>query len=1016
MPHFDSPAETRAYLENLLQKRICFLDGGMGTRIQQESLSEEKFRGDRFKDHPKDLRGNNDILSLTQPELIMGIYIEFLDAGSDIIETNTFNSTKVSQAEYSCAEHSYELNREAARLARIACDQMFRKDGIPRLVAGALGPTSRTLSVSPSVDDCSFRNIDWDDLVEDYKVSIGGLMKGGVDLILIETIFDTHNAKAAIFAFLEYFEDSGEEPPPLMISGTLVDKSGRTLSGQTVEAFWVSVAHANPFSIGINCALGAQQMKGFFQQLTRIVGSKYCSCYPNAGLPNAMGGYDETPSVFSDNLLEFCTDGLINIVGGCCGVLPAHIKALVEKCRDVPPRVLPPPVAARYMRLSGLEDLHLIPELGFVNIGERCNVSGSIRFKNLILGKDFEAAMKVAHDQVNSGAQILDLNFDEGLLDGVKAMGKFCRMIITDPEIARVPIMLDSSRFEVVIEGMKNLQGKCVVNSISLKPGVEEFKRQAKLIRWYGAAVVVMAFDEEGQAVTVDKKVSICKRAFDILTGPEINFPACDIVFDANILTISTGMTEHDNYAVEFIEAVDMIKKQCPGCRTSGGLSNLSFSFRGLTELREAMHSVFLYHAIARGLDMAIVNAGALPIYSEIPTEMRDLVEAVILNESNDGKHVERLLAFAEKEREKKSSGGVQPNETKVDEWRSLPLSKRLKHSLVKGLDAFVTLDVEEARQLMPPLKVIEGPLMDGMAHVGDLFGSGKMFLPQVIKSARVMKKAVAYLTPFLEAEKMKNGNADGPQFVGTVVLATVKGDVHDIGKNIVGVVLGCNNYNVVDLGVMVPCDEILDSAVVQKADIIGLSGLITPSLDEMVFVATEMEKRGLRLPLLIGGATTSRMHAAVKIHPKYSNGVVHVLDASKAVVVAQQLMAETRRDDYLLEVREEYAELKAQYEDSVIDKVYFPLDKARQLRNALDFTANPPLGQSNLASRCGENSMSQNWSTTLIGSLFFLLTSFVADTLTATTPIYSRILALEMRRKPFLMKQKRCSKRLHPN
>eukprot|EP00922_Rhytidocystis_sp_ex-Travisia-forbesii_P039999 GHVS01059505.1.p1 GENE.GHVS01059505.1~~GHVS01059505.1.p1 ORF type:complete len:1270 (-),score=233.20 GHVS01059505.1:185-3994(-) len=948
-PHFPHPDMTREFLRNELEKRIVFFDGGMGTRIQQDPLTEEDFRDDpRLKDHKKDLKGNNDILSLTRPELVKQIHKEFLLAGSDIIETNTFNATTVSQGEYDTAEYAYELNVMGSKLARESCDELFKQDGKIRLVAGAVGPTSRTLSVSPSVEDCSFRNIQYTELADSYKAAVKGLVDGGVDLLLIETIFDTLNAKAAIFAVEEYFAETGEPPLPVIISGTLVDMSGRTLSGQTVEAFFISISHAKPFCVGINCALGAQQMKPFFQRLTKIAGSIYCHCYPNAGLPNAMGGYDETPDDFATNLEEFARDGLLNIVGGCCGVLPSHIESLCERVRTLPPRELPvrKDTELKYMWLSGLEPLHLTKELGFVNIGERCNISGSARFKKLIMNGQYDEGLEVARAQVESGAQVLDLNFDEGLLDGVEAMGKFCRMAATDPEISKVPFMLDSSKFRVVEEGLKWVQGKCIVNSISLKVGEELFRSHARLVRRYGAAVVVMAFDENGQAADKQTKIDICTRAYNILVDEE-GFPPEDIVFDVNILTIATGLSEHNNYAVDFLEAVEHLHKACPHATYSGGLSNLSFSFRGMNELREAMHSVFLYHAIARGLSMAIVNAGALPIYEDIPENARALITDVILNSSSDGKHVERLLSYAEEERDKKQSGGVAGVSKAEDEWRLKPYGERLSYALVKGIDKYIVDDTEEARQNMAPLRVIEGPLMDGMSHVGDLFGSGKMFLPQVIKSARVMKKAVAHLIPFMDAEKKKQQEESGgelqSQYQGTVLLATVKGDVHDIGKNIVGVVLGCNNFNVIDLGVMVPCNVILEAALKEKADIIGLSGLITPSLDEMVFVASEMAKQKLTLPLMIGGATTSKMHTAVKIQPQYTGGVVYVLDASRAVEVARKLKDKEKKQTFVDSVNVEYEEMRRDYYEAAEKRTYIKFEVAKKRKFKIDFELLPP-------------------------------------------------------------------------
>ena len=934
------------YLTSQFKQRIMFLDGGMGTRIQADRLSEEDYRGDLLKDHPKDLKGNNDLLSLTQPELIKRIHIEYLDAGSDIIETNTFNGTSVSQSEYCCEHLVYQLNYESARLARESCDEVTIRTGRRRLVAGALGPTSKTLSVSPSVEDSSFRGISWSALVDSYVEQVTGLVEGGSDILLVETIFDTLNAKAALFAIEKFYDlNPSRSRLPLFISVTIVDLSGRTLSGQTVDAFLVSVAHAKPLCIGINCALGAEQMKPFFRQLSRLAHT-YCHVYPNAGLPNAMGGYDESPESFSSSLLEYGRKGLLNLVGGCCGTFPSHIASLYKALRDCPPRTVPTRPGTEYMELSGLEPLYLTPSLGFVNIGERCNLMGSIRFKRLICERNWEAALEVARDQAENGAQILDFNFDADLIDGKATMGKFLRFAATEPGIAKLPFMIDSSKWEVLEEGLQCVQGKSIVNSISLKGGEADFLRHARLVQRYGAAVVVMAFDESGQAVTAGDKIRICERSFKLLVDV-VGMKPCDIIFDANVLTIGTGIAEHNAYGVDFINAVTEIKRRCPGCYTSGGLSNLSFSFRGLDALREAMHSVFLFHAIPKGLDMAIVNAGALPLYTDIDPGLRSLLEDLILNRS--GEATEKVLEVAQEMRMKKSAGGGGCVDAPTQaEWRTLPVAKRLEHSLVHGIDKWIEQDVEEGRVSsgLTPLGLIEGPLMAGMSVVGDMFGSGRMFLPQVIKSARVMKKAVAYLTPFMDAAKAAaglNGETAQPQYNGTVVLATVKGDVHDIGKNIVGVVLGCNNYRVVDLGVMVPCETILQRAKEEHADIIGLSGLITPSLDEMVTVAHQMRKDGLTVPLLIGGATTSRKHTAVKIAPQYANGVVHVLDASRAVSVVQQLLSAEKKAAFLADINEEYDSLREEYYETLVDKRWLSIEEARKRAPKIDWDGEDP-------------------------------------------------------------------------
>lgn len=960
------------YLVSEFSRRIVFLDGGMGTRIQAERLSEDDYRGDLLNNHSKDLKGNNDLLSLTRPDLIRKIHIEYLEAGSDIVETNTFNGTSVSQSEYLCEHLVHDINFHSARLAKEACLEVEGRTGRRRLVAGAIGPTSKTLSVSPSVEDSSFRSISWDALVKSYFEQVTALIAGGADLLLVETIFDTLNAKAALFAIDTYYDNNPLQPRlPLIISVTIVDMSGRTLSGQTVEAFLTSVSHANPLCVGINCALGASQMKRFFRDLCRASPYTYCHVYPNAGLPNAMGGYDESPNFFASQILEFAQEGLLNMVGGCCGTFPDHIRAAYELVRNCKPREVIPFSESQksfrnhYLSLSGLEPLYLSKQLGFVNIGERCNLMGSMKFKKLITERKWDLALEVARDQADNGAQILDFNFDADLIDGKATMGKFLRSCATEPQIAKLPFMIDSSKWEVIEEGLQCVQGKPVVNSISLKVGEAEFLRQARMVKRYGAAVVVMAFDEEGQAVTFEDKVRICQRSYNLLTEV-VGMNACDIIFDCNVLTIATGLSEHNAYGIDFIRAVTEIKKRCPGCYTSGGLSNLSFSFRGLDELREAMHSVFLFHAIPAGLDMAIVNAGALPIHEDINLDLRTLLEDLILNRSETA--TERVLELAGEMRERKlaeKAGGTISNENKFqDTWRTFCVEKRLEHALVHGIDKYIEQDVEEGRVSsgLTPLGLIEGPLMSGMAVVGDLFGSGKMFLPQVIKSARVMKRAVAYLTPFMERSRLETSRSQlssgevsepvstspeidqEPQYNGTVLLATVKGDVHDIGKNIVGVVLGCNNYKVVDLGVMVSCETILTKAKEARADIIGLSGLITPSLDEMVTVASQMRKEGFTVPLLIGGATTSRKHTAVKIAPQYPCGVVHVLDASRSVPVVQQLLSlGEKKSAFLAAIKEEYDALREEYYETLVDKRWLSIEQARARKLEIDWEKEPP-------------------------------------------------------------------------
>lgn len=884
-------------LQQALKERILILDGGMGTMIQSYRLEEHDYRGTRFADWPSDVKGNNDLLLLSRPDVIAAIEKAYLDAGADILETNTFNATQVSQADYGMESLVYELNVEGARIARQVADaKTLETPDKPRFVAGVLGPTSRTCSISPDVNDPGYRNVTFDLLVENYIEATRGLIEGGADLILIETIFDTLNAKAAIFAVQQVFEDDGIELP-IMISGTITDASGRTLSGQTTEAFWNSVRHANPISVGLNCALGAKDLRPYLEELSNKAGT-HVSAHPNAGLPNAFGEYDETPAETAAVIEEFAASGFLNIIGGCCGTTPGHIQAIAEAVAKYPPRAIPE--IPRACRLSGLEPFTIDRSSLFVNVGERTNITGSARFARLIREENYTEALEVALQQVEAGAQVIDINMDEGMLDSQAAMVKFLNLIAGEPDISRVPIMIDSSKWEVIEAGLKCIQGKGIVNSISMKEGVEAFKHHARLCKRYGAAVVVMAFDEVGQADTAARKREICKRSYDILVD-EVGFPPEDIIFDPNIFAVATGIEEHNNYAVDFIEACAYIRDHLPYALSSGGVSNVSFSFRGNNPVREAIHSVFLYHAIQNGLTMGIVNAGQLEIYDEIPALLREKVEDVVLNRTPDG--TDALLAIAD---DYKGGGAVK--EVENEEWRSLPVDKRLEHALVKGITAFIVEDTEECRQQCArPIEVIEGPLMSGMNVVGDLFGAGKMFLPQVVKSARVMKQAVAHLIPFIELEK-----GDKPEAKGKILMATVKGDVHDIGKNIVGVVLGCNGYDIVDLGVMVPAEKILQVAREQKCDIIGLSGLITPSLDEMVHVAREMQRQDFHLPLMIGGATTSKAHTAVKIEPKYSNdAVVYVTDASRAVGVATQLLSKELKPAFVHKTREDYVEVR---------------------------------------------------------------------------------------------------------
>jgi 5-methyltetrahydrofolate--homocysteine methyltransferase len=896
--------ETEKYqiLRQLLSERILILDGAMGTMIQRHRLEETDFRGERFKNHPRDLKGDNDLLNLTRPEVIANIHRKYLESGADIIETNTFNSTRISQSDYGLEDIVYELNKSGAQIARGVADEFMTKNpGRHCFVAGSLGPTNKTLSISPDVNNPSFRAVTFQEMVDSYYEQVSGLVDGGVDILLPETVFDTLNLKAAIFAIEKFFDERNVRMP-VMLSVTITDASGRTLSGQTVEAFWYSVMHAKPLSVGINCALGAKEMRPYIEELSKIA-ECYISCYPNAGLPNPLSdtGYDETPSVTSSFLEEFAQSGFINIVGGCCGTTPEHIRTIAQRVRSIVPRRIPkrPPA----MCLSGLEPLR-IEGGNFIMVGERTNVTGSPQFAKLIKASDFDGALAVARQQVENGANIIDINFDEALLDGEGCMTRFLNLISSEPDIARVPIMIDSSKWSVIEAGLRCVQGKCVVNSISLKEGEEKFLHQARLAMRYGAAVVVMAFDEQGQAANKADKVRICQRAYKLLTE-KVGMDPTDIIFDPNILTVATGIEEHNNYAVDFIEAVREIKATCPGVRTSGGVSNISFSFRGNNVVREAMHSAFLYHAIKAGLDMGIVNAGMLAVYEDIDKELLELVEDVLLNRRPDA--TERLIEYAEKV---KGTGKTKLKDESI--WRNGTVGERLSYALINGITDYIEQDTEEARQQYErPLDVIEGPLMDGMKIVGDLFGAGKMFLPQVVKSARVMKRAVAYLQPFMEAEKAKAQNARSQ---GKFVIATVKGDVHDIGKNIVSVVLACNNYEVIDLGVMVPCEKILNTAREVNADIIGMSGLITPSLDEMVYNASEMERQGFKIPLLIGGATTSKAHTAIKIAPQYSGIVEHVQDASLVVGVCNNILNPEKVDAYTVELRAKQESQRQKY------------------------------------------------------------------------------------------------------
>lgn len=921
-----TPAQRRSALTQALAERIVIIDGAMGTMIQRHPLDEAAFRGTQFADHGSSLRGANDLLCLTQPQIIRDIHAEYLDAGAEILETNTFNANRIALADYDLEDQSYAINRAAAALAREAADESERLTGRPRWVGGALGPTNRTCSLSPDVNRPGFRNTNFKELAAAYAEATEGLLDGGADILVVETIFDTLNAKAALFGIEQVLAKRGIRIP-LMVSGTITDASGRTLSGQTAEAFYASLRHADPISIGLNCALGAPEMRQHIQALSRI-SDLPISAYPNAGLPNELGDYDDSPGSMAEHLHAWAEQGIVNLVGGCCGSSPDHIRAIAEAVQGLKPRQLQP--AATTTLLSGLEPREIRPDSNFVNVGERCNVTGSRRFQRLIKDGDLETALRVARHQVESGAQVLDINMDEGLLDSAAHMAEFLNLIASEPDISVVPIMVDSSKWSVIQAGLECIQGKGIVNSISLKEGVEPFLEQARMVRSYGAAVVVMAFDEKGQAETAERKVDILSRAYALLTGPQIGFPPQDIIFDPNVFAVATGIEEHNGYGLAFIEATRELKRRFPLTHVSGGVSNLSFSFRGLPEVREAMHSVFLFHAIQAGMDMGIVNPAQLTVYADIDPELRQRCEDVILNTRPDAG--DRLLEIADQFR-----GGPKKRVEDLS-WREAPVNERMAHSLIRGIDRFIDIDTKEAFEALgSPLAVIEGPLMAGMNQVGDLFGAGQMFLPQVVKSARVMKKAVAWLTPYLEAER-----ASGIGTKGKVLLATVKGDVHDIGKNIVGVVLQCNGYTVIDLGVMVPAQTIIDKAIAHKVDIIGLSGLITPSLDEMVFVAEELTAQGFTLPLLIGGATTSAVHTALRIAPAYEPGVLYVTDASRAVGVASKLLSETDRVELLEHTASEHERLRVLRAKQSRDKKRAPLASARSNRLQLDLDGVP--------------------------------------------------------------------------
>ena len=913
-----------------IKERILILDGAMGTMIQRHKLTEEDYRGDRFSEYHMDIKGNNELLSLTQPQIIAEIYQQYYEAGADIVETNTFSANSISQADYDMTELAYEMNVESAKIAKAVADIYTQYNPAkPKYVAGALGPTNRTASLSPDINNPGYRAVSFDDLKESYYEQAKALADGGVDIFLVETIFDTLNAKAALYAIQEVLEEV-QRDIPIMISGTITDASGRTLSGQTTEAFWISVKHAKPLTIGFNCALGAKELRPYLNELSKIADC-YVSAYPNAGLPNELGEYDQGPDEMANLIRDFLANNMVNLIGGCCGTTPKHIEAMATAASEYAPR--PIPTIRPISQYAGLEPLNVRDDLNFINIGERTNVTGSRKFARLIKDGKYSEALSVAQQQVNGGAQIIDVNMDEGLLDSKAVMKEFLNLMMSEPDIAKLPIMIDSSKFEVIEEGLKCVQGKCIVNSISMKEGVEEFKRQAKILRKYGAATVVMAFDEDGQADTIERKVEICKRAYDILVN-DIDFDPTDIIFDPNVFAVATGIEEHNPYAINFIEATRKIKAACPHAKISGGVSNISFSFRGNNAVREAMHSAFLYHAIHAGMDMGIVNAGMMEIYEDIPKDLLQLVEDVLFNRSPDA--TERLTDYAERVK----GGGKKL--VKDLKWREATVQERLSHSLVRGIQEFIDEDTEEARKQYPSaINVIEGPLMDGMNVVGDLFGAGKMFLPQVVKSARVMKKSVAYLTPFIEEEK-----AGKVETNGKILMATVKGDVHDIGKNIVGVVLSCNNYEIIDLGVMVSADKIIKAAQEHNVDIIGLSGLITPSLDEMVYVASEMERLGMKIPLLIGGATTSKLHTALKIDPEYSGPVVYVLDASRSVTVASNLLNTERVDKYKTSIKEEYVGVREQRKNRSHIKECITIQEARNqplLLNWDDYSAPIP-------------------------------------------------------------------------
>ncbi|MBN1927927.1 MAG: methionine synthase [Chlorobiaceae bacterium] len=915
-------------LYGLIEQRILVLDGAMGTMIQRHGLDEQDYRGERFASHSHPLKGNNDLLVITQPNIIRSIHCDFLDAGADIIETCTFNANPISQSDYQLQDLTRELNVAAAKVARSAADEFTAKTpDKPRFVAGSIGPTNKTLSLSPDVNNPGFRAVSFQEVVDNYTAQLEGLHEGGVDLLLVETVFDTLNCKAALYAIEEYAAKTGWQVP-VMVSGTVVDASGRTLSGQTTEAFWISISHMpSLLSVGLNCALGSKQMRPFIEALSNAAGS-YVSVYPNAGLPNEFGEYDDSPEYMAAQIAGFAESGFVNIVGGCCGTTPTHIRAIAEAVKTLTPRKRPR--NEHVLKLSGLEPLVVDETTGFINVGERTNVTGSRKFARLIKEANYDEALSIARQQVENGAQVIDVNLDEGMLDSEKVIVEFLNLIASEPEIAKVPVMIDSSKWAVIENGLRCTQGKSIVNSISLKEGEELFKAHARKIMQYGAATVVMAFDEQGQADSLHRRIEICSRAYKILTE-EVGFPPEDIIFDPNVLTVATGIDEHNNYALDFIESVRWIKQNLPHAKVSGGISNVSFSFRGNEPVREAMHTAFLYHAIHAGLDMGIVNAAQLGIYEEIDPELLGYVEDVLLNRRDDA--TERLVAFAETIRD-----GGEKAEAKTAEWRNAPVEERLKHALVKGIVDYIDEDTEEARQLYPsPLEVIEGPLMNGMNHIGDLFAEGKMFLPQVVKSARVMKRSVAVLVPYIEEEKAKSCDTSAK---AKVLLATVKGDVHDIGKNIVSVVLACNNFDVVDIGVMMPCDKILDAVVKEKPDVLGLSGLITPSLEEMAHVAKEMERLGMNIPLIIGGATTSKVHTAVKLAPNYSGAVVHVLDASRSVPVVSNLCNPAQRDSYIAALKDEQEAMRKSHAERTAAKKYVSLDAARDNRLAIDWEA----------------------------------------------------------------------------